>query len=676
MIDEALIRQWFDIFKAPDQLTEVRILGKSKAVYSGYFNNPDDMISEIRKYDGIGGIYATINEINDACAGREQAGRIIKTPKATTNDKEISTRRIILLDFDPERPSDTNSTDAEKALAYAKMKEVYRYLRDQGFSSPVVADSSNGYHLYYKVDIPNTEDNTKLVENFLKALDMIFSDTTTVKVDTSVYNASRIAKIIGTQSNKGSNTEDRPQRMSFFVHVPELFKVTGVEYVRKIAALYPQAEAPSRYNNYSTEKFDIESFLREHKVEVARRVRFSGGEKLILAECPFNSNHKAPDSAIFVLDNGAIGFRCLHASCSNMTWRDVRLHFDPEAYDRKEREEFQRRRSYYGERQQKTIAVVQEDGRGKKWLSMSDIKWVDPSSYVSIPSGIIQLDQRIMGFTLGDVTILSGLSGSGKTTLLDNFILNAVQRGYKAAAWSGELQDFRFQAWLDQMAAGKPFVVQKYGFSELYYAPKATAEAINKWLDGKFWLYNNDYGSGFEQLLSDVRACVETEGVQLVLLDNLMAIDLDELDGSQNEQQTKMIKEIKSYCKSANIHVILVCHPRKEQSFQLLRMESISGTANLYNLCDNLLISHRVGNDFERRAKDFFGQERVDSLMKYDLVVEVCKNRSLGVKDQLIGLYYEPETRRIKNEPAESVVYGWKEQPTQLNLDDLDDLPD
>lgn len=674
MIDERSIRQWWDIFKSHGQLTEVRILGKSKAVYSGYFTDCETMLSELRKFDGLGGMYATINEIKDACAGREQANRLIKSPKATTNDKEIENRRIILLDFDPERPADTNATDEEVKLAEQCMKSVYRYLRDQGFSAPVVANSGNGYHLLYKVNIPNTDENTKTVELFLKALDMMFGNEQTVKVDTSVFNASRISKIIGTPSNKGSNTQSRPQRMSYFVHIPDVFKETGLEYIKKVASEYPQVEAPSRANNYSTERFDIEGFIRDHGITVERRVTFQGGEKLILAECPFNSNHK--DSAIFVMDTGAIAFKCFHSSCSNMGWRDVRLHFDPTAYNRKEQEEFRRRRSYYGERQAKQIQVVQEDSRGKKWLSMSEVKWIDPSSYVSIPSGITVLDQKIMGFTLGDVTILSGLSGSGKTTLLDHFILNAVQRGYKVAAWSGELQDFRFQAWLDQMAAGKSYVVQKFGFSNLFYVPKATAEVINKWLDGKFWLYNNDYGAGFDQLFADIKECVQQNGVQMVLLDNLMAMDLDELDGSENERQTKLIKEIKSFAKKENVHVILVCHPRKEQSFQLLRKESIAGTANLTNLCDNLLISHRVGNDFEKRAKDFFGEEQVRSLMDYQLVLEIAKNRSLGIVDQIIGLFYENETRRIKNEIAENIVYGWKEEPVQTTLDPYEDLPE
>jgi hypothetical protein len=62
--------------------------------------------------------------------------------------------------------------------------------------------------------------------------------------------------------------------------------------------------------------------------------------------------------------------------------------------------------------------------------------------------------------------------------------------------------------------------------------------------------------------------------------------------------------------------------------------------------------------------------------MQYQLVLEIAKNRSLGVVDQLIGLYYEPETRRIKNEIAENIVYGWEEAPEHMSIDPYeDDLP-
>lgn len=672
MNNENVIRQWWSIFRQGEHtLTEVRILGGGKT-FSGYYTDVEKLINDIRPYDGYG-IYTTINEVKESCYGRSQHDQIISRPKATTSDGDIEARTTLLIDLDPKRSSDTNATDEECGKALETARKIYKYLRDQGFESPVVAFSGNGYHLLYRIDLKNTDENTKLVKEFLAVLDMFFSNEY-VDVDTSVFNASRISKLIGTRSNKGTDTPERPQRMSCFITIPDEYKVTDEAYIRKVADQLPKVEPPSKYNGFSREAFDIDGFISEHNIKVVKRSRFQGGEKLILDKCPFDENHK--DAAILRLDNGAIAYKCFHNSCQHFTWRDFRLHYDPAAYDRQEREENARRRTYYGKVDPRIIEPVKEDERGKKWLAMDDIEWIDPASLVSIPSGVEKLDRKIMGWTLGDVTIFSGLSGSGKTTFLDFFSLNAVQRGYKVAIFSGELQGFRFQSWIDQMAAGKGFVKQKAGYDNVYYAPRNISEKVNEWLADKLFLYNNDYGTRWSQLFPDIRDCVDKNGTQLVMVDNLMTLNLDSYEGDKNEKQSQYINELKEYAKRKNIHVILVCHPRKEQSFQLLRKESISGTADLTNLCDNLIISHRVGNDFVRRANDFFGEEKVAELTAYDIVLEVVKNRSLGVVDYLIGLYYEPETRRIKNEIAENIVYGWKEEPVQATIDTFEDLPE
>ena len=91
----------------------------------------------------------------------------------------------------------------------------------------------------------------------------------------------------------------------------------------------------------------------------------------------------------------------------------------------------------------------------------------------------------------------------------------------------------------------------------------------------------------------------------------------------------------------------------------MLRMESISGSSDLFNLCDNVLIVHRGGNDLVQRMKEFFPRTVVDACMKYDTLVEICKNRSHGCANLLVGLYFERETRRFLNYIGENKVYGW-----------------
>jgi hypothetical protein len=151
-------------------------------------------------------------------------------------------------------------------------------------------------------------------------------------------------------------------------------------------------------------------------------------------------------------------------------------------------------------------------------------------------------------------------------------------------------------------------------------------------------------------------------------LDNLAALNIEDYDSDKYSNQTKFILELKEYIKKKNIHGILVAHPRKQNYF--LRREGISGSADLTNIADNCILLHRVGKDFETRAKEFFGEAQALTFMQYSSVIEVSKNRQWGVTDHLVGLYYEPESRRLKNSVAENVIYGWYEQPRQSAIFD------
>lgn len=678
-MNEITIRQWYDTFKSGEELVEVRIVDNAyKRTYSGYFTDVNTLLNEIRKYDNCN-IYFTLNAINPACYDREQHDRIVTKPKSTTSDNDIVGRDWILIDIDTKKPSDTNSTDEEKEMAKEVVNNVFKFLRDEGFEKPVVCDSGNGFHLLYKIAMKNSNENTTICKEFLQVLDMLFSNPN-VEIDCTTHNASRVCKLYGTFSRKGSNTKKRPQRESKILRIPDEIKITPNEYFAKVAAMLPKPEQPSKSNYYSNEKFDLEAFLNKHHIAVRNIVRTSSFTKYILDECPFNSSHRAPDSAIFEMSNGGLGFKCLHSSCSQYTWKDFRLKFEPDAYDHKEYQRHEHKMQYYSQQKKEPFVPKKEDStKGKKWLAMTDVQYVDMSKLVAIPTGYKELDKKIIGLLMGDVTVLSGLSGSGKTSWIDCVVLNAVQRGYKVGIWSGELQDFRFQSWIDQISAGKNYVCKKEGYENYYYAPKNIANQINKWLEGKLFLYNNNYGSKWQQLFADIKTLVENEGTQLIVLDNLMALQIDSYDGDKYTQQTRFINDLKEYAKAKNIHVILVCHPRKEGGF--LRKESISGTADLTNLADSVIIIHRIGKDFEQRAGEFFGKDKVLPYLKYNSVIEVCKNRSMGVIDLLVGMYFEVESRRLKNEISENIVYGWQEQPAQLTFEptpesDVSDLQD
>lgn len=664
MIDREQIYLWWKTFQDNGRkLCEIRCIDGQRT-YSGYYHNIDNLIRDIEPLSERPNmqIYFVLNTIKEDCYDRQQQERMVEKPKNTTTDADIEGRNFILLDFDPERPSGVGSTDEQLKDAHTVAKKVYTFLVEQGFTSLIVCKSGNGIHCLVPIKLANSADNTKLVERFLKAIAMLFN-TETVHIDTKVGNASRICKLYGTYAKKGSNTTDHPWRLAKFWKTPDEVIPNNREYIEKIADLYKdERPAPSRENNYGQSRFDVEDFLNRHGLEY-RSVRTGLGTRYILKECPFDGNHKDPDSMVFQYDNGAIEFFCYHNSCQHYHWKDFRLHFEPDAYDKKDYKEFQYKQRYYEKYTVPTEIKQETDELGKKWLSLRDIKLVKDSERFSIKTGIYALDKAIGGLFESETTLLSGINASGKTAILNQIILNACQRDIPCGLWSGELPATRIKSWICQTAAGKQNVTKVEGRDNAYEVNDDVIGKIEDWIDERLVIYNNNYGSNSEQILSDVEEAVKKYNLKLVLLDNLMALSLDDLVGTMNEKQKALMIKLDALAKKYHIHILIIAHPRKEANFQLLRKESISGTSDLTNIVWNVLLIHRVGDDFEKRATEFWGKERTNKLILegYNNIIEIAKNRDYGVVDFVVGLFYEIETKRFKNSKAEQIHYDWEE---------------
>lgn len=212
-----ILRTAQTLFEAGD-VAEIRSLDGRKTM-SGYFNDFGALARQAARLDAGGSqVYVTLNPVLPALLSR-CGNRTESCPKATTKDDEIVRRRWLPIDLDPVRPSGISSTDDEKSAAFERAQEIKGFLAAKGWPEPLEADSGNGAHLLYRVDLPNDMESRDLVSGVLNSLDSMFSDST-VDVDTSVSNAARIWKLYGTTARKGDDSEDRPHRRSMILRVP------------------------------------------------------------------------------------------------------------------------------------------------------------------------------------------------------------------------------------------------------------------------------------------------------------------------------------------------------------------------------------------------------------------------------------------------------------------------
>ena len=53
----------------------------------------------------------------------------------------------------------------------------------------------------------------------------------------------------------------------------------------------------------------------------------------------------------------------------------------------------------------------------------------------------------------------------------------------------------------------------------------------------------------------------------------------------------------------------------------------------------------------------------------YSNVIEISKNRVPGLYiGDLVGVFYEPESKRMKNDRTEMFQYGWDTTPVQMQI--------
>lgn len=635
--------------------------------WSGFFYDYDTLWDSIQRFDATHNLYFVLNDIDTRCDAMPQMNKMMRGV-TTIQDKDITTRQWVLLDIDTNKNHlPISSTDAEWQMARLKTGEVWKYLQNQGFSQPIVCSSGNGLHCLYRIEgWVNNNDNLSLITNFLKSLSALFSDEN-VEIDIKVGNAARITKLYGTIAKKGANTKERPHRLSKILYIPDDVKFTSREYFQKVASLLPHDQPTSTTSIRNSGNFNIDDFIREHNIGVAKDITTNGIRKIILKECPFNPSHTAPDSAVFVLPNGALGFSCFHASCDQYTFKDFRLHYDPNSYDKKDYYEYQNKRRY-NEPHRPVAPIVETPERGNVWLKVGEVSRPPFSFDDYIPSGITEIDRRGIGFKRGHISIWSGKRGCGKSSMLNMLILAAIQRGFNSALWTGELSECDIRDWLFLQAAGKQHTERVFG-TDFYRVPNDIANRISPWIDRHFRLFNNKYGENYKQIAEQVRKLHRENGLDVLFLDNLMVLDFRSLDEDKYDRQSLLVQNLRDLAKELNIHIHLVVHPHKALGY--VQVDNISGSNDISNKADNIFIMSRVNNEFVSYAKDYLPKMDYQSVIDSGCtnIVEVGKFRSKGT---LIGsiqkFWFEPESNRLKNDIAENMIYGWEDPPIQSQI--------
>ena len=146
-------------------------------------------------------------------------------------------------------------------------------------------------------------------------------------------------------------------------------------------------------------------------------------------------------------------------------------------------------------------------------VELASIEKVDIYNLPKLATGISDLDKLLKGgLYFGQLDIIGGKRGEGKSTFAGQILVNAIEQNYNVFAYSGELPNYLFKAWIDMQVAGNSVIETQNKFGEqTYFVTNSDTEKINDWYRGKFLVYDNTMVSDEnEDLLKTIESVIRS----------------------------------------------------------------------------------------------------------------------------------------------------------------------
>ena len=340
---EERVRRFLEKLTGQQDVVELRILGER--TLSGYFRDREALVQTILEAEEqqLGGVYWTPQRLCPDLHKRNPEQ--LKRPGRgdLTSDREVERYRYLLVDFDPERKTNTSSSDRELGEAVQVAVGAVRDLTTEGWPAPTAwACSGNGVHLFFPIDLPTSK--AELLNRTLKAIGKRF-DTAIIKSDSTVSNPSRIFRAYGTTNRKGDATAERPHRQACLLPMEwlEISDCAGQLLTEAKMEAFASENAQSRKGpkprrvrasqaDDKPEKSEgdlwADLIAQEGRCRVRPPVDFNGGRKWVLTGCPLDSSHDQDNGAVLIEHvDGGLSFTCHHSRCQGKTMANLRRYF-------------------------------------------------------------------------------------------------------------------------------------------------------------------------------------------------------------------------------------------------------------------------------------------------------------------------------------------------------------
>lgn len=219
-----------------------------------------------------------------------------------------------------------------------------------------------------------------------------------------------------------------------------------------------------------------------------------------------------------------------------------------------------------------------------------------------IPTGFKSLDDALNDLVPAGVTLVTGRSFEGKTTFVRQIAANAIETQNKVLWVMGENLIQNELDRLYQLIIGantSAFDTVKVNKRYLIAPKPHILEALKRWHSNKLKIIHKSEAKlkSTDELFNLLEKQVIRDKPNLIIIDNLMSV-LTTTAVEKNEKQADFMQRCSDLSKLYSLHIILVLHPSKlYRKGKQMEFEEISGTSDLPNKADNILVVRKNHDD-------------------------------------------------------------------------------